>query len=168
MSIEAIVAVDNAWGIGNKGELLCRVREDLRNFRSVTSGKTVILGSKTLATFPNGQPLKNRRNIILSRREDYKVDLILVKKRAYLRFKRFVASKLFLISHRAVYARALRSLESVSRGLAGDDQNDLSAIYNSAVLCIDESLKIGSAPRHKHRNSCLISHISRAPRRHRP
>ena len=72
--LEAIVAVDNSWGIGNKGELLCRVRDDLRNFRSVTSGKTVILGSKTLATFPNGQQLKNRRNIILSRRDDYKVD----------------------------------------------------------------------------------------------
>lgn len=74
MSIEAIVAVDNEWGIGNKGELLCRVRDDLKNFRAVTSGKTVILGSKTLSTFPNGQPLKNRRNIILSRRENYKVE----------------------------------------------------------------------------------------------
>ncbi len=74
MMLEAIVAVDRGWGIGYKGELLCRVRDDLRNFRSVTSGKTVILGSKTLSTFPNGQPLKNRRNIILSRREDYKVE----------------------------------------------------------------------------------------------
>ncbi len=74
MKLEAIVAVDRGWGIGNKGELLCRVRDDLRNFRAVTSGKTVILGSKTLATFPNGQPLKNRRNIILSRREDYTVE----------------------------------------------------------------------------------------------
>ena len=72
--LEAIVAVDRGWGIGNKGELLCRVRDDLRNFRAVTSGKTVILGSKTLATFPNGQPLKNRRNIILSRRPEYKVE----------------------------------------------------------------------------------------------
>ena len=72
--LEAIVAVDRGWGIGNKGELLCRVRDDLKNFRAVTSGKTVILGSKTLATFPNGQPLKNRRNIILSRRPEYKVE----------------------------------------------------------------------------------------------
>ena len=72
--LEAIVAVDRGWGIGYKGELLCRVRDDLRNFRSVTSGKTVILGSKTLSTFPNGQPLKNRRNIILSRNPDYKVE----------------------------------------------------------------------------------------------
>lgn len=69
--IELVVAVDNGWGIGNKGELLCRVRDDLKNFRALTTGKTVILGSKTLSTFPNGQPLKNRRNIVLSRREDY-------------------------------------------------------------------------------------------------
>lgn len=74
MMLEAVVAVDRGWGIGYKGELLCRVRDDLRNFRSVTSGKTVILGSKTLSTFPNGQPLKNRRNIILSRNPDYKVE----------------------------------------------------------------------------------------------
>ncbi len=74
MKLEAIVAVDNGWGIGMGGELLCRVRDDLRNFRAVTSEKTVILGSKTLSTFPNGMPLKNRRNIILSRRPEYKVE----------------------------------------------------------------------------------------------
>ena len=65
--MELIVAVDENWGIGNKGELLCRVKNDLRNFRELTTGKTVILGSKTLATFPGGKPLKNRRNIIMSR-----------------------------------------------------------------------------------------------------
>lgn len=67
--LEAIVAVDRGWGIGNKGELLCRVSADLKNFRAVTTGKTVILGSKTLSTFPGGRPLKNRRNIVLSRRD---------------------------------------------------------------------------------------------------
>ncbi len=69
MMLEAIVAVDNGWGIGNNGELLCRVSADLKNFRAVTTGKTVILGSKTLSTFPGGRPLKNRRNIVLSRRD---------------------------------------------------------------------------------------------------
>ena len=72
--MELIVAVDRGWGIGNKGELLCRVSADLKNFRSLTTGKTVILGSKTLSTFPGGRPLKNRRNIILSRRTDYLVE----------------------------------------------------------------------------------------------
>lgn len=72
--MELVVAVDLGWGIGNKGELLCRVSDDLKNFRAVTTGKTVILGSKTLSTFPGGRPLKNRRNIIMSRRPDYAVE----------------------------------------------------------------------------------------------
>lgn len=72
--MELVVAVDRGWGIGNKGELLCRVSGDLKNFRAVTTGKTVILGSKTLSTFPGGRPLKNRRNIIMSRRPDYTVE----------------------------------------------------------------------------------------------
>ncbi len=66
-----VAAVDKNWGIGCKGNLLCRVSADMKNFRSLTIGKTVILGSKTLATFPGGRPLKNRRNIILSRRSDF-------------------------------------------------------------------------------------------------
>jgi dihydrofolate reductase len=71
INLSAIVAVDASWGIGYEGNLLCRVSDDLKNFRAYTTGKTVILGSKTLATFPGGRPLKNRRNIVLSRRPDF-------------------------------------------------------------------------------------------------
>ncbi len=63
-----IAAVDRNWAIGNRGELLARVRGDMRHFAAVTTGHTVILGANTLATFPGGRPLKNRRNIILSTR----------------------------------------------------------------------------------------------------
>jgi dihydrofolate reductase len=69
--MKLVVAVDKNWGIGNKGGLLAHVRADLRYFQSLTKGNVVILGSKTLATFPNGMPLKNRENIILSRRIDF-------------------------------------------------------------------------------------------------
>ncbi len=69
-----VVAVDKNWGIGNEGNLLFHISEDLKNFRRLTEGKTVILGRKTLATFPKGAPLKNRRNVILSRDESYRVD----------------------------------------------------------------------------------------------
>ena len=69
-----VVAVDKNWGIGNDGNLLFHISEDLKNFRRLTEGKTVILGRKTLATFPKGAPLKNRRNIILSRDESYTVE----------------------------------------------------------------------------------------------
>ncbi len=69
-----VVAVDKNWGIGNEGNLLFHISEDLKNFRRLTEGKTVILGRKTLATFPKGAPLKNRRNVILSRDESYTVE----------------------------------------------------------------------------------------------
>lgn len=66
-----IVAVDKNWAIGNKGELLAHLRADMKHFAAITTGKVVVLGSKTLSTFPGGRPLKNRTNIILSRREDF-------------------------------------------------------------------------------------------------
>ena len=64
--MNVIVAVDSEWGIGYKGDLLARVKEDLHNFARLTTGKTVILGSNTLATFPGGRVLKDRRNIVLN------------------------------------------------------------------------------------------------------
>ncbi len=68
-----IVNVDQNWAIGYKGKLLVSIPEDMKFFRSETSGKVVVLGRKTLATFPGGMPLKNRMNIILTRNPDYKV-----------------------------------------------------------------------------------------------
>ena len=62
-----IVAVDNNWAIGNKNKLLVSIPNDMKHFREETTGKVVVLGRKTLETFPQGQPLKNRTNIILSR-----------------------------------------------------------------------------------------------------
>ncbi len=69
-----IVAVDREWGIGYKGDLLARVRADLMNFKNLTTGKTVVYGSNTLATFPGGKPLKNRRNIVMHPSPDFTVD----------------------------------------------------------------------------------------------
>ena len=65
--MDAIVAVDARWGIGRDGGLLFRISADLRRFKALTTGHPVILGRKTLDTFPGGRPLKGRRNLILSR-----------------------------------------------------------------------------------------------------
>lgn len=69
-----IVNVTENWGIGFENKLLVSISADLRRFAKLTTGKTVVLGRKTLETFPGGQPLKNRRNLILSRDPDYKVE----------------------------------------------------------------------------------------------
>lgn len=68
-----IVAVDSNWAIGNKDRLLVSIPNDHKHFREETTGKVVVLGRKTLQTFPQGQPLKNRTNIILSRDRNYRV-----------------------------------------------------------------------------------------------
>ena len=65
--MKAIVAVDLNWGIGREGELLFRISADLKRFKALTMGHPVILGRKTLATFPGGRPLPGRRNLVLSR-----------------------------------------------------------------------------------------------------
>ncbi|MBP3322246.1 MAG: dihydrofolate reductase [Clostridia bacterium] len=69
--MKLVVAVDKEWGIGYKGGLLAAVKADLAHFRELTVGKTVVLGSTTLKTFPGGRPLKNRKNLILSRNPDF-------------------------------------------------------------------------------------------------
>ena len=65
--MNVIVAVDQNWAIGKDGDQLVYLSEDLKRFKALTTGHPVILGRKTLATFPGERPLKGRRNLILSR-----------------------------------------------------------------------------------------------------
>lgn len=69
-----IVAVDQNWAIGKGGDQLVYISEDLKRFKALTTGHPVILGRKTLATFPGGRPLKGRRNLILSATPGYQVE----------------------------------------------------------------------------------------------
>lgn len=72
--MDCIVNVASDWGIGCQNQLLVEISADLRRFRELTVGKTVILGRKTLQTFPQGKPLKNRRNLILSSDASFSVE----------------------------------------------------------------------------------------------
>ena len=64
--MKAILSADRKWGLGYQGRLLVSIPSDLRFFRETTMGHVVVMGRKTLATLPAGQPLKGRTNIILS------------------------------------------------------------------------------------------------------
>lgn len=70
----AIVNVTENWGIGLEEHLLVNIRADLKRFREMTVGKTVIYGRKTLETFPNQKPLKGRKNLILSSNPDFSAE----------------------------------------------------------------------------------------------
>lgn len=65
--MNVIVAVDQNWAIGKDGDQLAYIPEDLKRFKALTTGHPVILGRKTMATFPGGRPLKGRENLVLSR-----------------------------------------------------------------------------------------------------
>lgn len=66
-----IAAVDRNWAIGKKGRLLVSIPNDQKHFRDETIGRVVVLGRRTLQTFPQGMPLQGRTNIILSRDKDF-------------------------------------------------------------------------------------------------
>ena len=68
-----IVAVDKNWAIGKNNRLMWSIPADMKFFRETTRGNVVIMGRKTLESFPQGQPLKNRVNIVITRNPGYKV-----------------------------------------------------------------------------------------------
>ncbi len=68
-----IAAVDKNWGIGLNNALLVRIPDDMKRFRQITTGNVVVMGRKTLESFPGGQPLKNRTNIVITADREYRV-----------------------------------------------------------------------------------------------
>ena len=64
--IRAIVHADKKWGIGKNNDMMFSLPKDMKFFRETTMGHTVVMGGNTLRSFPNGKPLKNRVNIVLS------------------------------------------------------------------------------------------------------
>lgn len=67
-----IVAVDKNWAIGYQNHLLVKIPNDQKWFQKVTTGRVVVMGRKTMETFPNGMPLKNRINVVLTGNKELK------------------------------------------------------------------------------------------------
>ena len=65
--IYAIVHADKEWGIGKDNDMMFSLPKDMKFFRETTMGHTVVMGGKTLRSFPNQKPLKNRVKIVLTR-----------------------------------------------------------------------------------------------------
>lgn len=105
-----IAAVDENWAIGNNNELLIRIPADHKFFRQETTGKVVVLGRKTLETFPQRMPLKNRTNIILSANREYRVkDAVVVHDMEELleKLKQYDTKDVYVIGGESVYRQLL-------------------------------------------------------------
>lgn len=104
--MNAIAAVDANWAIGNKNRLLTSIPADMKFFREKTMGHVVVMGRKTLESFPNGLPLKNRVNIVLTANHSYKVkDAIIVHTKEELleELKKYDSNELYVIGGGSIY-----------------------------------------------------------------
>lgn len=104
-SINIIVAATRDGGIGRNGDLLYHIGADLKRFKALTMGHTIVMGRKTFESLPNGA-LPGRRNIVLTRQSDYSApdietapDLSTVLNMTH--------GKLFIIGGASVYAEAM-------------------------------------------------------------
>ncbi len=104
--MKIIVAVDKNWAIGKNGDLLLRIDEDLKRFREITTGNVIILGRKTVETFPNKKPLVDRINIIVTRNSVYKNEEAVVCKsieEAVEESKKYVDKDIFVVGGGQIY-----------------------------------------------------------------
>lgn len=105
-----IVAVDKNWGIGKNNDLLVSIPSDKKFFRQETTGKVVVMGRKTLESFPGGLPLKNRTNVVLTRNAGYRAkDTVIVHDIPELleELKKFPSDAVYVVGGGTVYEELL-------------------------------------------------------------
>ena len=105
-----IVAVDKNWAIGNGNKLLVSIPQDMKFFRETTMGKVVVMGRKTLESFPGGQPLKKRTNIVLTKDKTYDVkDAVVVHSVDELleELKKYNEDDIYVIGGESIYRQML-------------------------------------------------------------
>jgi dihydrofolate reductase len=107
MKISIVVVIGKNNEIGKDNRLLCRLPADLQHFKEITSGRTVVMGRKTFESLPKG-PLPNRRNIVISRNPDWKIEGAEVfSSLDHALLKLIDEEEVFIIGGAQIYAQAL-------------------------------------------------------------
>jgi dihydrofolate reductase len=149
--IKAIVAVDKKWGIGKNNDPLFHLPEDMKFFRATTLGKVVVMGSNTLLSFPGGNPLKNRTNVVLWPGGEKREDCIIVGSIDELKdvLKAYKDEEIFVIGGAMFYRTMLPYCESVlvtkvdADGEAQVFFENLDEMDNWSMTNCSESVKSG-------------------------
>ena len=105
-----IVAVDKNWAIGQDNKLLVSIPADMKFFRETTKGNIVVMGRKTLESFPGGQPLKKRVNIVLTKDSNYKVngaDIVHTLDEMLEELKKYPSEDIYVIGGDSIYRQLL-------------------------------------------------------------
>ena len=105
-----IVAVDSNWGIGLKNKLLVQIPNDMKFFRQETTGRIIVMGRKTLESFPQGQPLAKRVNIVLTSDKNYEVkgaDIVHSMEELMEELKKYNSEDVYVIGGESIYRQLL-------------------------------------------------------------
>lgn len=105
-----IAAVDKNWAIGLNNKLLVSIPADMKFFRATTTGKVIVMGRKTLESFPNGLPLKNRVNIVLTSDGNFRVKgAVIVHSMEELleELKNFKSEDIYVVGGESIYRQLL-------------------------------------------------------------
>lgn len=108
--MKILVAVDENWGIGKNNDLLIRIPADQKMFRQMTTGNVIIIGRKTLESFPNAAPLKDRVNIVLTKsgRESKNGEIILHSVEEVLKeIKKYTDKDIYVAGGESIYRQFL-------------------------------------------------------------
>ena len=107
--MKAILHADKEWGIGRSNSLMFRIPADMKFFREITTGNVVVMGSNTLKSFPGGNPLKDRVNIVLYPEGEEREDCKIVKSISELfsEIKKYDNDKVFVIGGAMMYRTLL-------------------------------------------------------------
>lgn len=111
-----ILSADLNWGIGCNNKLLVSIPSDMKFFREETTGKVVVMGRKTLESFPNGMPLANRTNIVLTQNPDFQVKgAVVVRSHEELmeELKQYRDDEIYVIGGESIYRMMLPYCDTV-------------------------------------------------------
>ncbi|MGN0804811.1 MAG: dihydrofolate reductase [Candidatus Coproplasma sp.] len=107
--MKAILHADKEWGIGKSNGLMFSIPADMKFFRETTTGNVVVMGSNTLKSFPGGNPLKNRTNIVLYPNGQKRDDCLIVDslEELFSEIKKYDSDKVFVIGGAMMYKTLL-------------------------------------------------------------
>lgn len=114
--MKAILSADKNWGIGCNNKLLVSIPSDMKFFRQTTTGKVVVMGRKTLESFPNGLPLKNRTNIVLTGNREYQAKgavIVHTEEELMKELEKYNTDDVYVIGGESIYRMMLPYCDTV-------------------------------------------------------
>ena len=124
MAIKIIAALSINRVIGNEGKIPWFIRGELKRFKDITMGHNVVMGRKTYESI--GKVLDGRRNIVITKNKDFKVDGAIVENSYDAALEKCQSDKdIFIIGGAKIYEAALKScdflyLTLINKSFSGD------------------------------------------------